>query len=245
MKAFIMAAGKGTRLKPYTDTCPKCMMDINGKPLLQIWLENLEKAGIKEVLINTNHLAEKVENFLKSHKTSLKIKISREEKLLGSAGTLKANENFIENNESFLIVYADNLTNTDLNALIDFHMDNKSRKDFLLTMGLFETSRPKECGIAELNSHGEIVSFIEKPENPQSNLANAGIYVCEKKIFDFLDKKDKELLDIGLDLLPMLDKKMLGMKLGGFIKDIGSIKNYEESLKIWKELNKDECQKFC
>ena len=239
MKAFLLAAGKGTRLRPYTDTCPKCMMDINGKPLLQIWIEKFEETGIDHVLINTHYLHKMVEDFIDKFKkkTPVKITLSHEKQLLGSGGTLKANKNFVDMEERFMVIYADNLTNTNLNEIIDFHKKSLNKFNQIMTMGLFETSRPTQCGIAEISQEGKIESFIEKPKNPESNLANSGIYVCEKKFLNFFDKKDKPLLDIGFDILPLLNKKMMGFRLSGFIKDIGSVKNYKESLIKWKELN--------
>ena len=127
MKAFLLAAGKGTRLKPFTDNCPKCLMDINGKPLLQIWLDSLQKYNIDEVLINTHYLHKQVEDFIAyfKPKTSIKITLSYEKDLLGSAGTLIKNKIFVKNEENFLVIYADNLTNTNLEKLIKFHNKKK------------------------------------------------------------------------------------------------------------------------
>jgi len=236
MKAFLMAAGKGTRLKPLTDNCPKCMMDINGKPLLQIWLQNLEKYGIEEVLINTHYLHGIVENFISQYKSRIKIKTIYEKTLLGSAGTIKKNRNFVKKDKEFLVVYADNLTNINLTEMICFHREKRKEFDQYATIGLFETSRQKECGIASINKEGQILAFMEKPKNPKSNLANAGIYIFEKKIFDLLDKIDKPFSDIGFDLLPLLEEKMMGLKVPGYIKDIGSLTNYHEAVNKWKEI---------
>jgi len=123
MKAFLLAAGEGTRLKPYTDTVPKCLMPINGKPLLEIWINLLESHGITDVLVNTHHQAEKVESFVKHIKSQAKVTITTvyEPRLLGSAGTVAAQRDFIIDNDDFIIAYADNLTNINLSNMIEFH----------------------------------------------------------------------------------------------------------------------------
>ena len=94
-RALLLAAGLGTRLKPFTDSKPKCLIDIGGKPLLEYWLESLENSNCQEVLINTHYLSEQVFDFLqKRPKTKMKIKTTYEKDLLGTAGTLMKNITF-------------------------------------------------------------------------------------------------------------------------------------------------------
>ena len=94
MKAFLLAAGKGTRLRPLTFKTPKCLVPVNGKPLIDYWFDLFELYGIDEILINTSHLAETVEAYIKDHSRGLKIKVVYEETLLGSGGTIKKNWDF-------------------------------------------------------------------------------------------------------------------------------------------------------
>jgi mannose-1-phosphate guanylyltransferase len=96
MKALLLAAGLGTRLRPITEKIPKCLVPINGVPLLDIWLEKLSNIGIEEFLINTHYLHQDVENFISKNKYKKKIKTTFEEKLLGTAGTLIKNKDFFE-----------------------------------------------------------------------------------------------------------------------------------------------------
>ena len=125
MKAFLMAAGLGTRLRPITNTIPKCMVPIQGKPLLAWWMDLFEKHGVSDVLINTHYLPESVRKFIdlynKNPEHHTKMIESYEPILLGSAGTLRKNRDFVVGENSFLICYADNLTNADLTALAAFH----------------------------------------------------------------------------------------------------------------------------
>src|SRR5215470_5179197 len=105
MKAFILAAGSGTRLRPLTDTVPKCLLPIQGVPLLQIWLENCSSAGITEVLVNVHSHAGQIREFAGRQATKLAVRIAEEEQLLGSGGTLAENQSFVSGEEAFFVLY--------------------------------------------------------------------------------------------------------------------------------------------
>ena len=234
MKAFLLAAGFGTRLRPLTDNTPKCLVPIQGKPLLEWWLLLLKKHGINEVLINTHYLAEQVQDFVTRYNekhNDMKITVFYEPVLLGSGGTVRANKDFIGNNSNFLICYADNLTNINLSNLISSHKKNKS----ILTMALFRSENPEQCGIAVLDDNNKIVDFVEKPSNPVSDLANAGVYVANNEIFKFFP--DNSFCDFGNDILPKLIGQMSGYETNDFLLDIGTPKNYEKAQKEWKNDN--------
>ena len=231
MKAFLLSAGYGTRLKPLTNNIPKCLVPICGKPLLAWWMDLFEKHGINEVLINTHYLADEVRKFIEyynAQKTGVTLIESYEKDLLGSGGTVAINKSFIKNEEKFLICYADNLTNIDLSELIKFH----TKKQGMLTMGLFYTNNPKECGIAAIDSYDLIYEFIEKPKRPRSHLANAGIYVTNLDIFKYLPQK--KFIDFGKDVLPSLVNKMYGYQIKDYLLDIGNLANYNKAQKEWK-----------
>ena len=230
MKAILLAAGKGTRLRPLTDTVPKCLIPICGVPLLGIWLDLLKKHGIAEVLINTHYHASLVEEFLAGDSSGVKVKAVYEEILLGSAGTIKANRGFVEGEDAFLIAYADNLTNMDITGMVEFHRS----KGASFTMGLHRATNPKACGIATLNGDGLVTSFIEKPEHPESDLANAGVYVSGQEIFDYIPER-AGVVDIGFDVLPSMVKRMYGYKIEEYLLDIGTLENYERANKEWGE----------
>lgn len=237
MKAFLLAAGKGTRLKPYTDSIPKCLIPIHGKPLLGIWLDHLREQNIHEVLINTHHHAHQVEDFVRRypHRRNIHIVLSYEPQLLGSAGTIRHCRDFVDSEDDFMIFYADNLTSVDLKRFAEFHQ-NCRKKNGILTMGLFHSPNPASCGIAELDSDQKIVAFTEKPEKPKSNLANAGIYVASKKIFEYFPEAPPEsgsVLDFGHHVLPLLAGRMYGCPIAEYLRDIGTIESYQQALTEW------------
>lgn len=223
MKAFLLAAGLGSRLRPITETVPKCLVPINGKPLLQYWIELFEKHGIDEVCINLHYLSDQVIDFINNSTSNIKWTLSYEPELLGSGGAIFSNQNFITSNEPFFICYADNLTNINLSKILECHKQWNST----FTMALFKTTNPKECGIVELKEN-KIISFEEKPEYPKSNLANAGIYVANVEIFQY-NNGDKKFCDFGFEILPKLD--MCGWIDNYYLLDIGTLEKYNQAQK--------------
>lgn len=232
MKAFLLAAGLGTRLRPLTDTVPKCLVPICGKPLLAWWLELFTRHGVDCVLINTHYLREPVQNFIREysqHHLTPKITEFYEPELLGSGGTVAANRDFIGNDPYFFICYADNLTNADLSALKEYHRS----ADGVLTMALFHAPHPEQCGIAQQDAEGRIVSFEEKPLHPVGNLANAGIYIANKSIFSYLPQSG--FCDFGRDILPKLVGRMYGFELREYLLDIGTPENLRRGEEEWRD----------
>jgi mannose-1-phosphate guanylyltransferase len=235
MKAFILAAGHGTRLRPVTENTPKCLLPIQGVPLLEIWLEQCKAAGISEVLLNAHAHADQVSAFVARQSRGVRVHITQERELLGSAGTLAENRAFVTNEEEFLVLYGDVLTNVDLRALLSFHRE----RDAAVALGVYETAEPKRCGIVELDQQGTVRSFVEKPQEPKSNLAFAGIMVAGQEIFQYIPKKRPA--DIGFDLLPKLVEKMTAMKLCGYLRDIGTMENYTAAQADWPGLKTIAC----
>lgn len=230
MKAFLLAAGKGTRLQPLTFHIPKCLIPICGRPLIEYWFDLFNIYEIDEVLINTSHLAEKVVDYVGNHHRGIRIKLIYEEILLGSGGTIKKNWDFIDNEKKFFIFYADNLTNINLRKMIEFH--DIKKKDF--TLAVFRVPNPSECGVVEIDEHSTVVSFSEKPEKPVSDLAFAGIMLSNSRLKDFFP--DKDIFDLGYDVLPRLIGKASGYIIEDYLIDIGTpekLRYAEKEGKIW------------
>lgn len=225
-----MAAGLGSRLRPFTNEIPKCLINVCGKPLLAWWIRLFEEHGIKEVLINLHHLPEKVEKFIKTYNTNIEFKLFYEEKLLGSAGTLRENKKFVIGEKRFLICYADNLTNYNLTEFLSFNKNN----NYNFSMALFRTDKPSEKGIAILDENNVITEFEEKPKFPKSNLANAGLYISSPEILDLIP--EYEVTDIGFHLLPQLVGKMTGWETDDYLIDIGIPTDLERAENEWKNL---------
>jgi len=218
-KALLLAGGLGTRLSPVTDTVPKCLVPIAGKPILDYWVDTIYAAGIREILINTHHFQDQVVRYIADTNALGKVHLveSYEPELLGSAGTIRANRDWIDDGDDCVIIYADNLSNVNLREVCEFHQSH----DDPFTMMLFHTERPRECGIAELDDENRVVSFIEKPSEPRSDLANAGLYVVSAA--GYREMADANGFDIGFDILPRFTGRMRGWVFDGYHRDIGNL----------------------
>lgn len=200
MKALLLAAGLGTRLRPLTDTIPKCLVQIKGRPLLDYWLELLTEAGIGPILVNLHYLADQVEKYLATSRYRENVELIYEDVLLGTGGTIKANRAFFGNDSSFMVIHADNYSRFDLQAFIERHTSRPPQCD--ITMLTFTTNIPESCGIVELDDRGVVIGFHEKVQNPPGNLANGAVYIFEKSIIDDLVNMDTSIIDISTEILP-------------------------------------------
>ena len=229
MKAFLLAGGRGERLRPLTLTVPKCLAPINGTPLLAIWLDLLSRQGVTDVLLNISHHVEAVRAFLaaREHRAP-RVHLVVETQPKGSAGTVGANRSFVADEPDFWVFYADNLTNLKLAPMLAAHRSH----DGLLTMGLFHAPNPRAAGIAEVDTTGRIVGFTEKPAQPAGDLANAGIYLARRAVLDLLPARDG-VVDFGHHVLPHLVGRMFGHVIEDFLMDIGTPDALERAALAW------------
>jgi mannose-1-phosphate guanylyltransferase len=227
VKAFLLAAGVGERLKPITDTTPKCMVEIDGQPMLDIWLDELHRAGVDEVLVNTHHLAHVVTEHVASRTGPPIVRLAFEPSLLGSAGTLAANRDWLAGEEFFLACNADNLTDFDLGQLIDAHRGS----ELVATIAVFHSETPWTGGVVELGSGDLVTGFVEKPANPVSDLVNAGIYAFDVGILEEISGPPP--VDIGYHLLPRLPGRAKAVRVAGYFRDIGTPEAYKKAGEEW------------
>ena len=227
MKAFLLAAGVGSRLRPLTDTIPKCLVPIQGEPLLEIWFKLLQKFGITEVLVNAHANSAQVQDFLRDRFPKNQITLAEEPELLGSAGTLAANRGWLGSDKSFFVLYADVLTNMNLENMLRFHRDHPSAA----TLGVYRVPDPSRCGIAIVDPFGRIERFVEKPTEPPGNLAFAGIMIGTETLLEVIPRKRPA--DIGFDVLPVLAGRMFAYPIPEFLMDIGTIENYRQAQLDW------------
>jgi len=218
-KALLLAAGLGTRLTPLTNAFPKCLMPINGRPLLGLWLDMLLDAGFLDIVVNTHHGASLVERFIAQARYRDHVSLSYEPELLGTAGTLlKHEERFCDG--PLLLAHADNLSLFDPLLLADRHAAR--RDDVVMTMMTFETNQPQLCGIVETDVDGRVVAFHEKQENPPGNLANAAIYVVEPDVARVAKMIGRAPLDLSIDVMPMLLPRVQTFHNALYHRDIGA-----------------------
>ena len=223
IKSLLLSAGLGTRLRPLTKNIPKCLVEINQKPILEHWLIKLENIGCNATLVNTHYFHEKVHNYLYERKISnMFIKEIFEEKLLGTAGTLIENANFFKNSK-IIMLHADNMTNFNLNELIE--ADKNRPPNCLLTMLTFKTQNPKSAGIIVKDKFNILKEFYEKVENPPSNIANAAIYIFDYEFIERLQSDFPKAKDFSKDVIPKLIGKIYLHHTNDLLIDIGTKEN--------------------
>jgi mannose-1-phosphate guanylyltransferase len=221
MKAFILAAGLGTRLRALGLDVPKVMVPVGGKPLLQHHLEMLSAQGVREFIVNLHYLPEKITGYFgDGSKFSVKITYSHEPELLGTAGAVKKMEPALRDG-TFLVIYGDNLMKFDVAPLLAFHRDRQA----IATLGLFESPEPWTGGVVETDAAGKVTRFVEKPDRKDisTNLINAGIYLLEPAVLDAIPAG--QFCDFGKDVFPALlaaGKPVFAMKPKAYIQDIGT-----------------------
>jgi mannose-1-phosphate guanylyltransferase len=225
MRALLLAAGFGTRLRPITDTIPKVMADIAGEPLLGHWLRLLRQGGIEKTLVNTHYLPDVIRRYVVASEFAPFVDFVHENALLGTGGTLLANRRWFGEGP-LLVTHGDNASELDVTEFIAAHLARPG--GVTATMALFRTDTPSTCGIAELDSRNIVRAFYEKVANPPGNLANAAAFVFEPEIFARLEALRKPVIDLSAELIPKMLGQIQGFEITGYHRDIGT----PESLRL-------------
>ena len=233
MRVLLLAAGLGTRLRPLTDTIPKCLVPIHGKPLLYYWLRMLDDAGVKPMLVNTHYFADKVKDYIKMSGFNDIVETVYEENLLGTAGTLLRNRDFFQD-DTLMLVHADNLSRFDVTAFVEQHKKRPAHCE--ITMMTFLTSTPESCGIVEMDEQGVINAFYEKIENPPGNIANGAVYIIEPSIFNFLNILGKKYIDFSTEVLPHYIGKIFTFHNDIYHRDIGTMESYKAAIREFDDI---------
>lgn len=219
-KAVILAGGKGTRLKSISETIPKPMMPVAGKPLLEYQIELCKKYGLEEVILIVNHLKDSIiDYFGNGEHWGIKVSYFEEPSPLGTVGGVKEIEDQLT--EDFLVLYGDVIMEMDLKRLYDFHLQKNSD----VSLVVHPNDHPYDSDLVEVNSDDRVTHFHSKPLNPNKiyhNLVNAAAYVFSPKILKHLEKGKKA--DFGKDIFPnLLDKlNVFAYNTTEYLKDMGT-----------------------
>ena len=232
MNAILLAGGFGKRLRPLTNDIPKCLMKVGGKPLLEIWLEILTNSGIEDFLINTHYLHGHVEEFVNNSKYKNRITLVHEPQLLGTARTLIKNSLFF-NGRSGMLIHADNYSVENFRLFINAHKNRP--KGCLMTMMIFHSNSPKECGVVKLNSDYVITDFYEKVDLPPSNLANGAVYILSNEIIKKINQDYSAASDFSTQVIPNFIGKIYAFETKKTFIDIGTVENYNTANNLAKK----------
>ena len=226
MRAILLSAGLGTRLRPITNNTPKCLVPINGVPLLHIWLERLTAAGIGPFLVNTHYLANKVNAFIEESSFRTKTKVTFEEYLLGTAGTLIKNLDFFQGGDG-LLIHTDNYCLADFSVFERAH--NNRPLGCLMTMMTFRTDAPSSCGIVEVDDNGVVFGFHEKVENPPGNLANGAVYILSSELLEIIKTDLNYVTDFSTEVLYRFKGYIFSHEISDVFVDVGTPDRYEKA----------------
>ena len=226
MRALLLAAGLGTRLRPITDSIPKCLVPIHGRPLLGYWLDLLCRGGIERILVNMHYFPEQVERFVKDSVWSDKVDLVYESDLLGTGGTVLRNRKWLEKGP-FILAHADNLTRFRVQDFVLRHEMRPAGTD--ITMMTFDTDAPQTCGIVEEDAAGVVVAFHEKVAYPPGNHANAAVYILEPSVIDFIASLGKDFVDLSTEVIPAYVGRMTTFHNSDYHRDIGNPESLERA----------------
>jgi len=233
MKAMILAAGVGSRLRPLTDTCPKALIDINGVPMLEIVLRRLIKAGCNEVIINVFHLADLIVEFLQRRKNpGIHIEISRETELLDTGGGLKNVASFFDDGQPFFLHNVDVLSDIDLNRMYRYHLEHEALAT--LAVQSRQTSRyflfdenDALCGWESVSDHKK--TLAKTPAGNVTRFAFNGIHVISPKIFSRMNETGAFSINQTYLRLAAAGEKVLAFHVDEYYwRDIGRLEKLEE-----------------
>src|SRR6185437_11980477 len=219
MRALLLAAGMGLRLLPITATTAKCMVEINGRPLLDYWLELLFHGGVERVLVNTHWLEHQVIGFVRASRWAARVDLVHEEELLGTGGTVLANRGWFAG-QPFVVAHADNLTDFDVRGFIEAHRGRPH--GHAVTMLGFRTDAPRSCGILEVDDRGTVTAFHEKVDDPPGNLANGAVYLFEPEVVEAIASFGRPVVDLSTEIIPRFIGRIICVETHGYHRDIGT-----------------------
>ncbi len=227
--AFILCAGFGSRLKELTRDCPKPMLLLDDKPLLEYTIRHLARQGIRHLIINLHYMADHISGYFgDGSQWGVRIQYSHENEALGTAGGVKKAEALLRPHEPFLILYGDIVTDQDYHLLFDFH---RARPDALMSIILHE--RAASNSVVEIDERGKVTRFIERPKTPiidkKQNWVNSGLYCCRAAVLDLIP--DSQFSDFPRDVFPGLVERgaLYGLPLSGYRCAIDSPQRLEKA----------------
>jgi NDP-sugar pyrophosphorylase family protein len=228
LRALVLAAGCGERLRPLTDDRPKPMIEIGGKPILRHNIEMLGRAGVRQAVINLHYFPERICEYFGDAFSGVALSYSYEPQLLGTAGAARNCAAFLRDGD-FIVAYGDNLSTIDLRKLVALHRE----RDADVTLAVFHRDDVAASGIVELDADDRVTRFLEKPREDEifSHWVNAGYLVAKPSVLDAIPADRPS--DFGRDVLPQLlarGARIYGYRMTERLWWIDSPADYERTL---------------
>lgn len=230
-RALLLAGGYGTRLRPLTNSLPKCLVPVHDRALLGYWLDLLFESGVERALINTHYLPEQVRTYCDESPWRDRIDLVHEEEILGTAGTLRENLAYFGDDSPIFVAHADNLSAFDAHAFYQGHANRPKGCDG--TIMTFVTDAPQSCGIFELSSDETVASVHEKVANPPGNLANGAVFLLETSVLKWV-AEHPDATDFCRDVVPQKGLHWFTFRNDIYHRDIGTLEALRKAEKEYK-----------
>lgn len=227
-QAVVLAGGKGVKMRPLTYEVPKPLIPVAGKPVIEYAIELLREAGIRDIVLAIGHLGNKIKEAVgDGRKYGVNVTYSEETKALGSAGALRQASSFLQK-KPFVVMNGDVLSSMHIQDLISFHQEDK----FVATIALSTEPNTKGYGVALLRGE-RIVAFLKQDRKQVTQLINAGVYVMNHSIFEYIPQSPVVALeDVFVKLAT--EGKLAGFTFDGPWFEVSTPENYERAIKEWQ-----------
>jgi len=227
IKAVILAGGLGVRLRPLTYVVPKPMLPLGDKPILERIITDLRDQGIRDVVISCSYLARVIESYFGDGSwLGVNIEYVKSDRPLGTAGQLRPVKDLVEG--TFITVYGDVYAKIDYRDLVEYHKSKRATA----TMVLRKLKQAVRFGVVEVDGQGRVLTWREKPEVEYN--VNAGIYVFEPKVFDYILEGIDSMDRVFRDMIER-GERVYGYEFAGEVYDVGDMTSYEEAVKRFTE----------
>jgi mannose-1-phosphate guanylyltransferase len=243
MEAIILAGGFGTRLRPLTYTRAKSLLPIMNKPMISYLIESLP-TDVDKVILAVNYRKKQIEQFFDTYDCGKEIIVNDEPEPLGTGGAVKFAEEHIT--DQFFVLNSDIICSLNLSEMMKFHKKN----DAVASISLWPVEQVSEFGVADVKQNGKITRFVEKPkpEDAPSNLINAGAYLLDKTVLDYIETG--RLISMEKEIFPQIindTHRFYGYQFDGYWMDIGRIKSYLDvhQFLLQKKEKNQICGKNC
>lgn len=226
MQAIIIAGGKGSRISSITTTMPKALLQLKNKPLIDYSISYLQKNGCDNIIICSGHLGNKLKEYIERNNYKISIKLSMENKPLGTAGGLHLIKNLLE--DEFFVLFGDIYLSVNLRKMLQFH----KLRNADATLALHTSNHPQDSTVVKMDRANRLLSFIEKPGEDwkqYGNLTKTSLYILRKEVINFIPKDKK--VDFSTDIFPEMLRKgklIFGYVTEEYARDIGTPERYKE-----------------
>jgi len=233
MKAMVLAAGQGTRLKPVTDRIPKALVPVAGRPMIEFALLLLRHYGVRDIVINLHHFGRQIEDHLgDGQRFDVKISYSHEAELLETGGGLLKAKAFLQQG-TFIVINTDALIDVDLAAVLNDHRQNQA----VATLVLRPDQDADRYGSIDIGADGRIRRFLDhrSPEQPLGairKLMFTGVQILEPRVFDYMDGGEQRKFSTTKETYPRMlraGERLFGYSFEGFWQDVGTRERIDEA----------------